>query len=212
MASVEDQIVPVRLDIEHDQWKVKDTFMWNCADTLVSPEMFAQSLCHDFSVPEGLFVPRICAAIRQRVREFQDQVMPILIRSPDATTGKGKIDPAGDDDAQAMFEVFRKAREGSPGSSEQGSSRDREREQVDGSRSSVEIKTESGGDENDTVKIVGEDEAVDVDDDVTMVEVDDVEAKAVKREERPMTVEEATANLSSKQSDDLRFLVKVRSS
>ena len=53
-------------------------------------------------------------------------------------------------------------------------------------------------------------EADDDDDDVTMVEVDNVEVKATKKEERPMTVEEATANLSSKQSDDLRFLVKAR--
>ena len=147
MANVEDQILPVRLDIEHDQWKIKDTFMWNGADTIVSPEMFAQVLCRDFNVPEGVFVPRICAAIRQRVREFQDQVMPIMIRSPDATSGKGRIDPDGDDEAQAMFEVFRKARQGSPGPSEVGSSldRDRDREQGEGSRSSVEIKTESGG-------------------------------------------------------------------
>ena len=31
MAKVEDYIVPVRLDIEHDHFKLKDTFMWNCS-------------------------------------------------------------------------------------------------------------------------------------------------------------------------------------
>lgn len=31
MKDVEDQIVPVRLDLEHDQWKLKDTFTWNCS-------------------------------------------------------------------------------------------------------------------------------------------------------------------------------------
>jgi hypothetical protein len=31
MANVQDQVVPVRIDVEHEQWKIKDTFMWNCA-------------------------------------------------------------------------------------------------------------------------------------------------------------------------------------
>lgn len=31
MANVEDHVVPVRLDIEEGQYKLKDTFMWNCS-------------------------------------------------------------------------------------------------------------------------------------------------------------------------------------
>lgn len=29
MAQVEDHIIPIRLDIEHDHFRLKDTFMWN---------------------------------------------------------------------------------------------------------------------------------------------------------------------------------------
>ena len=31
MANVEDHVVPVRLDLEHDHWRLKDTFAWNCS-------------------------------------------------------------------------------------------------------------------------------------------------------------------------------------
>ena len=31
MAKVEDHLVPVRLELEHDQYRLKDTFLWNCA-------------------------------------------------------------------------------------------------------------------------------------------------------------------------------------
>lgn len=132
MATVEDHVIPVRLDLEHDQYRLKDTFLWNVADQVVTPALFAQVLCDDFKVPHQHFAPRIIAAIQERVKEYQDQVMPILTRSPDII--KGQLDPDGDDDAKAMYEVFRRAREGSE-----------------------EIKTESG-DEDMRIKIVGEDE------------------------------------------------------
>jgi hypothetical protein len=30
-AAVEEKLVPVRLDIEHGEWKLRDTFVWNAA-------------------------------------------------------------------------------------------------------------------------------------------------------------------------------------
>ena len=38
MANVEDHVVPVRLELEYDHWKLKDTFLWNCAGML-SPRL-----------------------------------------------------------------------------------------------------------------------------------------------------------------------------
>lgn len=37
MAEVEDHIVPVRLELEHEGQKLKDTFMWNCSGTFLLP-------------------------------------------------------------------------------------------------------------------------------------------------------------------------------
>ncbi|KAK4684761.1 SWI/SNF-related matrix-associated actin-dependent regulator of chromatin subfamily B member 1, partial [Tremellales sp. Uapishka_1] len=113
MANVEDQVVPVRLDLEYDHWKLKDTFMWNCSDVVVTPELFAQCLCDDFSVPPHHFVPKIVAAIRERVREYQDQVLPMVSNVSECDTGaRGRMDPEGNEEARSLVEVFRKAREG----------------------------------------------------------------------------------------------------
>ncbi|WVQ95720.1 hypothetical protein IAU59_002819 [Kwoniella sp. CBS 9459] len=112
MAEVEDHLVPVRLEIEHEQHKLKDTFMWNCADKVVTPEVFAQTLCDDFAVPQQHFVPKIVAAIQERIHEYQDQVLPIVQRKT-TEDNRGKLDPEGNDTSRAMVEVFRKVREGS---------------------------------------------------------------------------------------------------
>lgn len=132
MAMVEDHIVPVRIDIEHDHHRIKDTFMWNCADTVITPDLFAQTLCEDFQVPPVHFKSRIVAAIQERVKEYQDQVLPILTRSPDLV--RGKLDLEGEGEGKVLYEVFRRVRE-----------------------RSEEIKTESG-EEDPRVRIAGEDE------------------------------------------------------
>ena len=189
MANVEDQVIPVRVELEHDHWKIRDTFMWNCADTVVTPELFAASLCQDFGVPEGIFVPRIVAIIREREREFQNQVLPILPRASGSTVGK--INPEGDADARGMYEVFRRAREGSVPDVEAVPEAIKD---TGGSASSDEIKTEVGEDDEGIKIVNGDAEEV---------------AEVVIRPEKPMTVEEANAAFSSVQSEDMRFLIKV---
>jgi SWI/SNF-related matrix-associated actin-dependent regulator of chromatin subfamily B protein 1 len=134
MAEVEDHVIPVRLDLEHDHFRLKDTFLWNVSDKVVTPEIFAQGLCDDFKVPVQHFASKIVAAIQERVKEYQDQVMPMLTHSPDGEVLRGKLDPDGEGEAKALYEVFRRAREGSE-----------------------EIRTD-GGEEDTRVKVAGEDE------------------------------------------------------
>lgn len=38
MADVEDLVIPIRLDLDHDHYKLKDTFMWNCAGKRRAPD------------------------------------------------------------------------------------------------------------------------------------------------------------------------------
>lgn len=50
MAQVEDYIVPVRIDVEHDHYRFKDTFMWNCSGEWGDLRLFEYSmmrLCAD---------------------------------------------------------------------------------------------------------------------------------------------------------------------
>ena len=89
MSNVEEHIVPVRLDLEHDHYRLKDTFLWNCADVVVSPELFAQTVCDDFKLPQQHFASRIVAAIRERVKEYTDQVAPLIPKR--AEWGRGTM-------------------------------------------------------------------------------------------------------------------------
>jgi SWI/SNF-related matrix-associated actin-dependent regulator of chromatin subfamily B protein 1 len=231
MAEVEDHVIPIRLDLEHDQHKIKDTFMWNCAgelrfalylalsirpiclsklndmssDTVVTPELFAQCLCDDYKVPTHLFIHRIAAAINERVREYQDQVLPMLARDPGKEHSRGKLEKADEI-------VFGAARVGAA-SDVQASKVEKDGSEED----TEEIKTESGGDD-DRVTIIRGDEGEEGDMDIPLVigegEKQRVDLKSEEVEpdqhlERVMTVEEAMAALPLDQIKELRILVKV---
>jgi len=105
MADVEDHVIPIRLDIDHDHFRLRDTFMWNVSDTVISPEMFAVSICDDFGVSPNGFVPKIVAIINERVTEYRDQVAPAEQPGPSL---RGKLDLT-DDEGQRAMEIFRQA-------------------------------------------------------------------------------------------------------
>jgi len=59
--------VPIRLDMEIEGTKLRDTFTWNRNETLITPEMFAEVLCDDLDLNPQMFVHAITAAIRQQL-------------------------------------------------------------------------------------------------------------------------------------------------
>lgn len=69
-SDVVEELVPVRLDIELDKIKLRDTFTWNLHDRYTTPELFAEHLVEDFRVP-----PEIREPVKQQVnREIQEQI------------------------------------------------------------------------------------------------------------------------------------------
>ncbi|KAJ4303761.1 SWI/SNF chromatin-remodeling complex subunit [Kalmusia sp. IMI 367209] len=69
-ADVVEELVPVRLDIEMDKIKLRDTFTWNLHDQYTTPELFAEHLVEDFQIP-----PEIREPIKQQVnRDIHEQV------------------------------------------------------------------------------------------------------------------------------------------
>lgn len=69
-ASQPEVLVPIRLDIDIDGQKLRDTFTWNKNETLISPEVFAEVLCDDLDLPPASFVPAVVQAIRQQIKQF----------------------------------------------------------------------------------------------------------------------------------------------
>jgi SWI/SNF-related matrix-associated actin-dependent regulator of chromatin subfamily B protein 1 len=65
-----EELVPVRLDIELDKIKLRDTFTWNLHDRFTTTELFTEHLLEDFKLPQELRGP-----VRQNVhREIQEQL------------------------------------------------------------------------------------------------------------------------------------------
>ncbi|KEQ72069.1 SNF5-domain-containing protein [Aureobasidium namibiae CBS 147.97] len=65
-----EELVPVRLDLELDKLKLRDTFTWNLNDRLVSPELFAQNLIEDLKMPAD----QSQVLIREVHKELLDQL------------------------------------------------------------------------------------------------------------------------------------------
>lgn len=72
-----DELVPVRLDIEWDKVRLRDTFTWNIHDRVVSPELFAEQLVEDFKLPLdqcGPLVQQVCSSLQEQIQDFYPQV------------------------------------------------------------------------------------------------------------------------------------------
>ena len=63
-------LVPIRLDIEHEPYKLRDTFTWNAAEDQKTLDAFANTLCDDFGLPHGVFIELIRDAVHSQVAEF----------------------------------------------------------------------------------------------------------------------------------------------
>ncbi|XP_059485119.1 SWI/SNF-related matrix-associated actin-dependent regulator of chromatin subfamily B member 1 isoform X1 [Neocloeon triangulifer] len=75
-------LVPVRLDMEIEGQKLRDTFTWNKNESVITPEQFAEILCDDLDLNPIAFVPAVAQAIRQQIDAFPAE-QPILTEHPD---------------------------------------------------------------------------------------------------------------------------------
>ncbi|KAK0642510.1 SWI/SNF chromatin-remodeling complex subunit SNF5 [Lasiodiplodia hormozganensis] len=70
-----EELVPVRLDIEFDKIKLRDTFTWNLHDHLVSPELFAENMVEDFKLPPEMG-PHVFRQINTEIHEQLQDYYP----------------------------------------------------------------------------------------------------------------------------------------
>ena len=72
-----EELVPIRLDIEWDKIRLRDTFTWNMHDRIVAPELFAEKLVDELSLPLEQCVPLIqmvAASIHEQIQDFHPHV------------------------------------------------------------------------------------------------------------------------------------------
>lgn len=66
--SEEDVLVPIRLHIDHETHKIRETFLWNVNEATVSTRIFAQIMCDDLDLPPAC-IPLISQSIDDQVAE-----------------------------------------------------------------------------------------------------------------------------------------------
>lgn len=70
ISNVAEVLVPIRLDMEIEGHRLRDTFVWNKNEISITPEQFAEILCDDVDIPPQAFVPAIAQSIRQQIEAF----------------------------------------------------------------------------------------------------------------------------------------------
>lgn len=69
-ASQSEVLIPIRLDMEIEGHKLRDTFTWNKNEQNITPEQFAEILCDDLDLPAIAFVVPIAQSIRQQIEAY----------------------------------------------------------------------------------------------------------------------------------------------
>jgi SWI/SNF-related matrix-associated actin-dependent regulator of chromatin subfamily B protein 1 len=72
-----EELVPVRLDIEWNKIKLRDTFTWNLHDRTTSPDYFAEKLVEDFSLQVENCRPlisQVSHTLQEQINDYYPQV------------------------------------------------------------------------------------------------------------------------------------------
>lgn len=75
ISNVSEILVPIRLDMEIEGHKLRDTFVWNKNEISITPEQFAEILCDDLELPTAAFVPAIAQSIRQQIEAYPTETI-----------------------------------------------------------------------------------------------------------------------------------------
>lgn len=72
-AEQHEELVPIRLDLELDKLRLRDTFTWNLHEKLITPELFIQHLIEDLKIPDDEFNSKL--RLGQQVHgEMKEQI------------------------------------------------------------------------------------------------------------------------------------------
>ncbi|CAE6541305.1 unnamed protein product [Rhizoctonia solani] len=71
-------LVPIRLEIDHDHFRLRDTFTWNLNDPVITPEVFAQCLCDDYQISSNSVVQAVAKRedVRGKMSEAKEEWWP----------------------------------------------------------------------------------------------------------------------------------------
>jgi len=79
-AEVPEVLVPIRLDMELDNVKLRDCFCYNKNDKFITPEMIAEILCDDLDLPTNTFLSAIAQSMHQQIDAHSDSLVDAQIK------------------------------------------------------------------------------------------------------------------------------------
>ena len=82
-AALNETLVPIRLDMDIEGQKLRDTFLWNKNETMMTPDQFAEVLCDDLDLNPIHFVPAVTAAVQQQLDIFPSESENLLKEQQD---------------------------------------------------------------------------------------------------------------------------------
>src|SRR5579862_2041320 len=95
-ASEPEALVPIRLDVESEKHKLRDTFTWNAHETTVPLDWFAEILCEDFAIPpDRSFIQLVQKSIQEQLSDYHPHALNM--DEDDMEGGEetnGEVDPA----------------------------------------------------------------------------------------------------------------------
>ncbi|KAJ3312089.1 Chromatin structure remodeling complex protein sfh1 [Blyttiomyces sp. JEL0837] len=74
IANTAENLVPIRLDLDFETFKLKDVFMWNIKEKYFTPQKFAEMLCEDLDIGNQQapqFVAIVTEAISAQLEEYK---------------------------------------------------------------------------------------------------------------------------------------------
>ncbi|KAK5629709.1 hypothetical protein RRF57_005424 [Xylaria bambusicola] len=82
-AEQHEELVPVRLDVDYDKIKLRDTFTWNLHERLVRPDLFALQLIEDMGLKPPMAQP-VYEEVLKQLHEQLNDFYPFVFSDEDA--------------------------------------------------------------------------------------------------------------------------------
>ncbi|KAI0118841.1 hypothetical protein GGR51DRAFT_497857 [Nemania sp. FL0031] len=82
-AEQHEELVPIRLDVDYDKIKLRDTFTWNLHERLVRPDLFALQLIKDMGLELPMSQPIYDEVLKQLLEQLND-FYPFVFSDEDA--------------------------------------------------------------------------------------------------------------------------------
>ncbi|THH20233.1 hypothetical protein EW146_g1107 [Bondarzewia mesenterica] len=64
-------LVPIRVEFETDTHRIRDCFVWNLHEALVTPEQFARTFCTDLDLPHNPWAETVANQIRAQLEDHE---------------------------------------------------------------------------------------------------------------------------------------------